>query len=38
MSKGKELGNTSQSFSILNNIPLNLLKNEKTSKIGLKAK
>jgi len=34
----KRIGNASQNFSILNKIALNLLKNEKTSKIGVKSR
>jgi predicted transposase YbfD/YdcC len=34
----KRKGNSTQNFSILNKIALNLLKNEKTSKIGVKSR
>ena len=34
----KRIGNTSQNFSILNKIALNLLKNEKSSKVGVKSR
>jgi len=34
----KRIGNASQNFSILNKIALNLLKNEKSSKIGVKSR
>jgi predicted transposase YbfD/YdcC len=34
----KRIGNASQNFSILNKIALNLLKNEKTSKVGVKSR
>jgi hypothetical protein len=34
----KRIGNVSQNFSILNKIALNLLKNEKSSKIGVKSR
>lgn len=34
----KRIGNASQNFSILNKIALNLLKNEKSSKVGVKSR
>ena len=34
----KRTGNAAQNFSILNKIALNLLKNEKTAKVGVKSK
>ncbi|MCF7567492.1 ISAs1 family transposase [Sabulilitoribacter arenilitoris] len=34
----KRVGNASQNFSILNKIALNLLKNEKSSKVGVKSR
>ena len=34
----KRIGNTSQNFSILNKTALNLLKNEKSSKVGVKSR
>lgn len=34
----KRIGNAAQNFSILNKIALNLLKNEKASKVGVKSK
>lgn len=34
----KRTGNAAQNFSVLNKIALNLLKNEKTSKVGIKSK
>lgn len=34
----KRIGNSAQNFSILNKVALNLLKNEKTAKQGVKSK
>ena len=34
----KRTGNSAQNFSVLNKIALNLLKNEKTAKVGVKGK